>query len=175
LTAHPSEAASLAAEAPEIGEHHFEILFGLGGMILLVAWLPILLKRLPLALPIVCVAIGAAFFSVEPFASWAAHPDKTPTLVERVAELMVIVSLMGAGLKIERAVGWKSWNVTWRLLAIFGTTADDALAAAVWRHAGCRTLARHRLGGDAVRGCDAARDPTVGRVDQPSGREPAQA
>ena len=113
-----SEAATLAAQAPKLEEHYFGNLFGLGGMILLVAWLPIILKRMPLSLPIVGVAIGAALFSFEPFSTWAPHPDKTPTLVERAAQLIVIVSLMGGGLKIERAVGWKSWNMTWRLLGI---------------------------------------------------------
>ena len=113
-----SEAAALAAQTPKIEEHYFEILFGLGAMILLVAWMPIVLKKLPLSLPIVCVAIGFILFSVEPFSTWAPHPEKTPTLVERAAELIVIVSLMGGGLKIERAVAWKSWNVTWRLLGI---------------------------------------------------------
>jgi sodium/hydrogen antiporter len=113
-----SEAATLAAEAPKLAEHYFQLLFGLGAMILLVAWVPILLKRIPLSLPIVCVAVGFALFSFAPFSSWAPHPDKTPALVERAAELIVIVSLTGGGLKIERAVAWKSWNVTWRLLGI---------------------------------------------------------
>jgi NhaP-type Na+/H+ or K+/H+ antiporter len=113
-----SEAATLAAQAPKIESYYFEILFGLGAMILLVAWMPIVIKKLPLSLPIVCVAIGFVLFSFEPFSTWAPHPDKTPTLVERAAELIVIVSLMGGGLKIERAVAWRSWNVTWRLLGI---------------------------------------------------------
>ncbi|HZF43492.1 MAG TPA: cation:proton antiporter [Sphingomonadaceae bacterium] len=113
-----SEAAALAAQAPKIEEHYFAILFGLGALILVVAWLPIALKKLPLSLPIVCVAIGFILFSFAPFSEWAPHPDKTPTLVERAAELIVIVSLMGGGLKIERAVRWKTWNVTWRLLGI---------------------------------------------------------
>jgi NhaP-type Na+/H+ or K+/H+ antiporter len=113
-----SEAAPLAAQIPKVEELYFEILFGLGAMILLVAWLPIVLKSLPLSLPIVCVAIGFILFSFAPFSTWAPHPEKTPTLVERGAELIVIVSLMGGGLKIERAVAWKSWNVTWRLLGI---------------------------------------------------------
>ncbi|WP_240500002.1 cation:proton antiporter [Sphingomonas montana] len=116
---HPSsEAATLAAQAPEIGAYYFGILFLVGAMILVVAWLPILLKKLPLSLPIVCVAIGFIVFSFEPFSFWAPHPDKTPTLVERATELIVIVSLMGGGLKIERPVAWRSWNVTWRLLGI---------------------------------------------------------
>jgi NhaP-type Na+/H+ or K+/H+ antiporter len=112
------EAAALAAQAPKIEEYYFEIMFGLGAMILLVAWMPIVLKKLPLSLPIVCVGIGLIVFSIPPFSAWAPHPDKTPTLVERAAELIVIVSLMGGGLKIDRAVAWRSWNVTWRLLGI---------------------------------------------------------
>jgi len=27
----------------------------------------------------------------------------------------VIVALMGAGLKLHRRIGWRTWNVTWRL------------------------------------------------------------
>lgn len=113
-----ARSSELASQAPKIEEHYLPILAGLGAMILLVAWLPIVLKKLPLSLPIICLAIGFAIFSVPPFSVWAPHPDKTPLLVERAAELIVIVSLMGAGLKIERAVRWRSWNVTWRLLGI---------------------------------------------------------
>jgi NhaP-type Na+/H+ or K+/H+ antiporter len=113
-----SEAATLANEAPKLEEYYFPILFGLGSMILLIAWLPVVLKKLPLSLPIVCVLIGFIVFSVTPLSGWAPHPDKTPKLVERAAELIVIVSLMGGGLKIERAIAWQSWNVTWRLLGI---------------------------------------------------------
>jgi sodium/hydrogen antiporter len=113
-----AKVGELAAEAPEIYEHYAIILFGLGIMILLVAWLPIALKRMPLSLPIICLGIGFVTFSLPPFSAWAPHPDKTPLLVERAAEMIVIVSLMGAGLKIERAVRWRGWNVTWRLLGI---------------------------------------------------------
>lgn len=112
------EAADIAAQAPTLQAYYFEIMFCLGGMILLIAWVPIIIKKLPLSLPIICVAIGAAMFSFAPFSYWAPHPDNSPVLVERAAELIVIVSLMGGGLKIERAMGWKSWNVTWRLLGI---------------------------------------------------------
>jgi NhaP-type Na+/H+ or K+/H+ antiporter len=37
---------------------------------------------------------------------------------ERLTELVVIISLMGAGLKLRRPVGWRSWGTTWRLLGI---------------------------------------------------------
>jgi NhaP-type Na+/H+ or K+/H+ antiporter len=113
-----SEAATIAAQAPQISALYFEILFGLGALILLVAWLPIALQRMALSLPIVCVLIGIAIFTWSPLAQWAPHPDNAPMLVERSAELIVIVSLMGAGLKLGRSVGWTSWGATWRLLGI---------------------------------------------------------
>ncbi|MFN3511352.1 MAG: sodium:proton antiporter, partial [Tsuneonella troitsensis] len=113
-----SEAATIAAQAPTIGAYYFEILFALGALILLVAWLPIALHRMALSLPMVCVLIGIAIFTFTPLSGWAPHPDKAPALVERSAELIVIVSLMGAGLKMGRKVSWKGWNATWRLLGI---------------------------------------------------------
>ena len=113
-----SEAASIAAQGPSLEAQYIPILFALGAMILVIAWLPFVLRKLPLSLPIVCVAIGVVLFSFPPFSAWAPHPEKSPKLVERATEMIVIVSLMGGGLKIERIVAWTSWNVTWRLLGI---------------------------------------------------------
>jgi NhaP-type Na+/H+ or K+/H+ antiporter len=39
-------------------------------------------------------------------------------IVERASEFVVIISLMGAGLKIDRPFGWGRWKLTWRLLGI---------------------------------------------------------
>lgn len=102
----------------DIVRSYIPILLACGGLILLVAWLPLILKKLPLSLPILCVGIGMAVFSWTVFADYTPHPAKTPLLVEKAAELIVIVSLMGAGLKIDRALGWRSWGLTWRLLGI---------------------------------------------------------
>ncbi|NNM78189.1 sodium:proton antiporter [Sphingomonas sp. ID1715] len=106
------------AAAFDIVRFYIPILLGLGGLILLVAWLPLVLRKLPLSLPILCVGIGMAVFSWTVFAGYAPHPAKTPVLVEKASELIVIVSLMGAGLKIDRPIGWKRWNLTWRLLLV---------------------------------------------------------
>jgi sodium/hydrogen antiporter len=102
----------------DIVRFYIPILLALGGLILLVAWLPLFIRRLPLSLPILCVGIGMAVFSWTIFADYAPHPAKTPVLVEKAAELIVIVSLMGAGLKIEKALAWRSWAMTWRLLGV---------------------------------------------------------
>ena len=92
-------------------------LLGLGVVVLLIAWLPMALSRLPLSLAILCVLIGVAVFhgGVLPFRS---DPLRFSTLTERLSEIVVIVSLMGAGLKIDRKIGWRRWGSSWRLIAI---------------------------------------------------------
>ena len=92
-------------------------LTGAGLLIALVAWLPLALRRLPLSLPIVCLAIGGALFGsysvgIDP------SPQAHPYITERLTEFVVIVALMGAGLKIDRIFSFKSWGLTWRLLLI---------------------------------------------------------
>jgi NhaP-type Na+/H+ or K+/H+ antiporter len=92
-------------------------LLGLGVVVLLVAWLPMALSKLPLSLAILCVLIGVAVFhgGALPFRS---DPLRFSTLTERLTEVVVIVSLMGAGLKIDRRIGWRRWGSAWRLIAI---------------------------------------------------------
>jgi NhaP-type Na+/H+ or K+/H+ antiporter len=98
-------------------EPYILILTGAGLLIALVAWLPLALKRLPLSLPIVCMGIGAAIF-ILPQVRLAPLPIRYPDIAERFTELVVIVALMGAGLKIDRVFGWRRWGVTWRLIGI---------------------------------------------------------
>jgi len=98
-------------------EAYIVVLTGMGFLIALVAWLPLVLMRLPLSLPIVCVAIGAALFSfvhVSPQLS----PLEFPQIAERMTEFVVIIALMGAGLKIDTKFSLRRWAVTWRLIAI---------------------------------------------------------
>lgn len=93
------------------------VLTGLGFLIALVAWLPLALKRLPLSLPIVCIALGAGLFLM-PQVSDQPLPLTYPEFTERFTEFVVIIALMGAGLKLDRVFSWRRWSVTWRLLAI---------------------------------------------------------
>lgn len=103
---------------PQLVELYVPLLLLAGGLVLLVAWLPLVLRKLPLSLPIICVLAGGAVFSLPVLQPYAPHPIENQWVVEKAAELIVIVSLMGAGLKIERVIGWRSWSLTWRLLAI---------------------------------------------------------
>lgn len=92
-------------------------LTGMGFLIALVAWLPLAIKSLPLSLPIVCIALGAGLFSI-PQVTDEPLPMDFPEITERFTELVVIIALMGAGLKLDRAFSYRNWAITWRLLGI---------------------------------------------------------
>jgi NhaP-type Na+/H+ or K+/H+ antiporter len=108
------------------------LLTGLGALVLMTAWLPMLLRKAPLSLPILCVAVGAALFALPPLRQFAVHPLEFPLVVERLSELVVIVSLMGAGLKIDRMIGLRSWALTWRLLGIAMPITMLIVACLAW-------------------------------------------
>lgn len=95
---------------------YIAVLTGAGALILLVAWLPMVLRELPLSLPMFCVAIGFAVVSLS--SGDTPSPLIYPEIAERLTELVIIVSLTGAGLKLDRRFGWRGWATTWRLLAI---------------------------------------------------------
>ena len=96
-------------------EPYILALTGAGALIALVAWLPLALRKLPLSLPIVCIVIGALLFRFVPL-SFTPLPQDHPVFVEHFTEIVVIIALMGAGLKLDRPFGWRRWAVTWRLL-----------------------------------------------------------
>jgi NhaP-type Na+/H+ or K+/H+ antiporter len=88
-----------------------------GVVVLLTAWLPMLLKRVPISLPIVCIGIGVILWSLfTPLVG--VNPLENRYLTERLTEFVVIVALMGAGLKLDRPVSWRGWGVSWRLIGI---------------------------------------------------------
>ncbi len=104
------------------------VLAGFGVVVLLTAWLPMVLKELPLSLPIFCVALGAAIFALPNVPGVAPHPQDHLKLTERLTELVVIVALMGAGLKLDRPLAWATCQLTWRLLGIAMPLTIAALA-----------------------------------------------
>lgn len=89
----------------------------LGGAVLASSVLPRVLHDLPLSLPILQVAAGAVLYLVVPELP-SPDPFSKETITERMSELVVIISLTAAGLKIDRRCSWRAWMPTWRLLAI---------------------------------------------------------
>lgn len=116
----PHEAAAKGASLEIFGweiEPYPAAMAGAGLLIALVAWLPLALRRLPLSLPIVCLIIGGLIFA-GPLPVPDTSPIAHPYLTERLTEFVVIVALMGAGLKIDRRFSFRGWATTWRLLAV---------------------------------------------------------
>ena len=90
---------------------------GTGIATLAAALLPRLLDRAPVSMPMLFLGAGALTFSVvEPLPD--PDPARHSTVLLHLTEICVIISLMGAGLALNRVVSLRGWATTWRLLAI---------------------------------------------------------
>ncbi|WP_224448598.1 cation:proton antiporter [Haloprofundus salilacus] len=92
--------------------------------------LPRLLEHRPLSFPMIYVGLGVALFSFPGVPT--VDPIGNAVVTERLTELVVIVSLMGAGLKLDRPFDWRSWSSTWRLLGIALPLTIAAVALLAW-------------------------------------------
>ena len=95
---------------------------------------PALARWRLLNVPLIYVALGAALAAlglpvIDPRAS-----EIETAVVEHASELIVIVSLAGAGLAIDTAMTWRGWQATFRLLAVAMplTIAAVAFAGVHW-------------------------------------------
>ncbi|MDT0691102.1 cation:proton antiporter [Salegentibacter sp. F188] len=97
---------------------HYIVLAGLGFATLIMAWLPSIAKKLKVSSPIILLLIGLAMHAVAIPLGW---PD--PLWNDRelmyFSEAIVIISLMGAGLKIGAKYTLKAWRKP--LLLVFIT------------------------------------------------------
>jgi NhaP-type Na+/H+ or K+/H+ antiporter len=84
---------------------------------LLASLLPRLLDGRPFSLPLVFLGLGL-LLGVAPGLPIDASPEGRTTFLEHFTEVVVILALMGAGLSLDRRIGWRRWRNTWRLLAI---------------------------------------------------------
>ncbi len=85
-----------------------------------------------LSLPIVYVAVGWAVFSL-PLGLPGINPTRDwvdAASLEYLTEFIVIVSLMAAGIAIDRPLSWNNWKQVWPLLAI--TMPLSIAAVAMW-------------------------------------------
>ena len=107
------------AARPEDGEVQSTSLLyaAAGAAALLAALLPLVLSRLPFSMPIVFLGLGIAGFALIdelPTPDPLQHGEAT----QHLSEATVIIALFGAGLALDRRVGWRRWTSTWRLLAV---------------------------------------------------------
>ncbi|MCW0214430.1 MAG: cation:proton antiporter [Pseudonocardia sp.] len=123
-----------------------DLTYGLVGVgALLAGLLPRILAGRPLSLPIVFLGLGMAVFALVPDLP-DPDPLSNPAIAEHLTEIGVIVALMGAGLKLDRPIGRRSWSSTWRLLGIAMPLTIAATALLGWWWAGLVPAAALLLG-----------------------------
>jgi len=79
--------------------------------------LPRVLSDEPLSFPLIFVGAGFILFSL-PYGVPPPDPVGESELTARLTELVVIIALMGAGLKLDRPFDLAAWTPAWRLLGI---------------------------------------------------------
>ncbi|MER7913266.1 MULTISPECIES: cation:proton antiporter [unclassified Streptomyces] len=95
------------------------------------AVLPRLVRHMPFSMPMVFLALGA-LTGLLPLPMPELDPVADRAWVEHVTEICVIVSLMGAGLALNRPFGLRSWAGPWRLLGITLPLTVAATTALTW-------------------------------------------
>lgn len=111
---------------------------------LLASLLPRMLEGRPFSLPIVFLLFGVVLGLLPlPF---DASPRGHSVFVEHFTEVVVIISIMGAGLGLDRVVGWRRWTNTWRLLAVAMPLTIVLVALLGWWALGLAPAAAALLG-----------------------------
>ena len=105
-----------------------------------------LLKKRPISLPMICIAIGfiVAVSPLHPLVDL--NPLENLYLTQRLTEFVLVVALMGAGLKLDRPLSWRGWESSWRLIGIAMPLTIVGIAFAGWLVLGLSVPAALLLG-----------------------------
>lgn len=93
------------------------VMLVLGLIFIAASFLPRLLAKTHVSFAMVCIVAGILLGYLFPGLPHI-DPVENSMLTERLSEITVIVTLMGVGLKLDTPFGWRTWQSTWRLLAI---------------------------------------------------------
>lgn len=91
-------------------------LIGLAGLCM--AWMPALAKKTGISYSVVYMVAGMIVFSLFPDFLPNPLPQANSTLTLHLTEIIVIISLMGTGIKIDRAFSFKNWATPLKLVLI---------------------------------------------------------
>ncbi len=121
------------------------IFVAIGIATLAAALLPRILGRVPISMPMVFLGSGMLLFALVPDL-----PDPDPLehgeLTLHLTEICVIISLMGAGLAINRPFRAAAWSSTWRLLGITMPLSILAVGIVGWSALGLGVASAVLLG-----------------------------
>ncbi|CAM4282438.1 cation:proton antiporter [Gillisia limnaea] len=96
---------------------HYLIMAALGLATLIMAWLPSVSKKIKISFPIILLLIGFLLFWIDIPLQWP-DPLWNDLYLMYFSEMIVIISLMGAGLKIGTIFSFSAWKRPLLLLLI---------------------------------------------------------
>ncbi|RYF86015.1 MAG: sodium:proton antiporter, partial [Chitinophagaceae bacterium] len=92
------------------------------------AWMPSLTKHTGISYSIIYVGIGMLLYLVFPDKLPKPDPIQNNELAMRLSEMVVLVSLMGSGIKIDRPFSFKNWASPLKLILIAMTLSIGGAA-----------------------------------------------
>jgi NhaP-type Na+/H+ or K+/H+ antiporter len=98
----------------------------IGVLVILAAWMPLFVDRKPLSMPMIAIGIGALL------AVWGDIGDpyrESSSFMLYLSEFAVLISVLGAGLKLDRRFSFLTWGSTWRLLGAVLLLSIGGIAA----------------------------------------------
>ena len=93
-------------------------LFVFGTASLLMVWMPFISKKTGISYSLFYLSAGVILYSFFPDNLPNPLPQFNKTAVLHLTELIVIISLMGAGIKIDQRFSFKKWALPLRLVFI---------------------------------------------------------
>lgn len=90
----------------------------IGAATTLMAWMPGFSKKTGISYSLLYVIAGVLLYLAFPQYLPDPLPDDNENLTLHLTELIVIISLMGTGIKIDRAFSFKSWSAPLKLIGI---------------------------------------------------------
>lgn len=82
------------------------------------AWMPAITKRSGISYSIIYVLVGVLLYWLFPAYLPSPRPEHNGELTIHLSELVVIISLMGTGLKIDRSFSFKNWASPLKLVSV---------------------------------------------------------
>ena len=95
------------------------------------AWMPSLTEKTKISYAIIYVLLGMLLYALIP-ALPTANPLEHEQFTLHLTEMVVIVSIMGTGLKIDEPFSFKTWLVPFKLVTITMLLSITAVALVTW-------------------------------------------
>jgi len=99
-------------------DEYYLLLTVIGTAVFAMSWMPAFTEFTGISYSIIYVVLGFLLYTFIPDALPVPLPQKHEVLTLHLSELVVIISLMGTGLKIDRSFSLKSWSAPLKLVSI---------------------------------------------------------